>query len=129
MGSVDQTVLANEQVIDGKGWRSGAKVERKKLNQWFFNITKFSEELLENLENLDEWQIKVKVMQKNWIGKSFGCEVKFDIENLKKLKTSNVLQQDQIHCWFIILAISIDHPISEYYKYNKEFIKFKKEVL
>ena len=61
---VDQTVLANEQVIDGKGWRSGAIVERKKLNQWFFNISKFSEELLNELNNLDSWPNKVKVMQK-----------------------------------------------------------------
>ena len=77
---IDQTVLANEQVIDGKGWRSGAMVERKKLNQWFFNISKFSNELLENLNTLEEWPNKVKIMQKNWIGKSFGCEIKFNIE-------------------------------------------------
>ena len=69
---VDQTVLANEQVIDGKGWRSGAPVERKKLNQWFFNITKFSNELIENLNGLDEWSNKVKVMQKNRIRNSCG---------------------------------------------------------
>ena len=79
---VDETVLANEQVVDGKGWRSGAIVERKKLNQWFFNISKFSEELLQGLDGLDNWPNKVKVMQKNWIGKSFGCEVKFK-ENIK----------------------------------------------
>ena len=76
---IDQTVLANEQVIDGKGWRSGANVERKKLNQWFFNISKFSDQLLEDLEELTEWPNKVKVMQKNWIGKSFGCEIDFQI--------------------------------------------------
>ena len=64
---VDQTVLANEQVIDGKGWRSGAIVERKKLNQWFFKISEFSQELLDDLEKLEEWPNKVKVMQKNWI--------------------------------------------------------------
>ena len=83
---VDQTVLANEQVIDGKGWRSGAVVERKKLNQWFFNITKFSKELLSNLEDLVEWPNKVKIMQKNWIGKSFGCEIDFEIEGNKDVK-------------------------------------------
>ena len=93
---VDQTVLANEQVIDGKGWRSGAIVERRKLNQWFFNITKFSSELLKGLENFDQWPNKVKVMQKNWIGKSFGCEVKFKIENSKNLNSIVVLQQDLI---------------------------------
>ena len=80
MGSLDQTVLANEQVIDGKGWRSGAPVERKKLNQWFFNISKFSETLLENLDNLSNWPNKVKIMQKNWIGKSYGCEIDFPVE-------------------------------------------------
>ena len=86
---VDQTVLANEQVIDGKGWRSGVTVERKKLNQWFFNISKFSNELLENLNDLKEWPNKVKIMQKNWIGKSFGCEIKFNIEpseNISEIK-------------------------------------------
>ena len=77
---VDETVLANEQVIDGKGWRSGAVVERKKLNQWFFNISKFSSELLDGLENLDKWPNKVKTMQKNWIGKSFGCEIDFKVK-------------------------------------------------
>ena len=77
---IDQTVLANEQVIDGKGWRSGAVVERKKLNQWFFNISKFSQELLDGLDELKLWPNKVKVMQKNWIGKSFGCEIAFKIE-------------------------------------------------
>ena len=77
---IDETVLANEQVIDGKGWRSGAIVERKKLNQWFFNISKFSQKLLDDLEKLDQWPNKVKVMQKNWIGKSFGCEINFKVE-------------------------------------------------
>ena len=62
---IDQTVLANEQVIDGKGWRSGAQVERKKLNQWFFNISKFSEQLLDGLNDLSDWPNKVKTMQKN----------------------------------------------------------------
>ena len=82
-------MLANEQVIDGKGWRSGAQVERKKLNQWFFNISKFSEQLLDGLNDLSEWPNKVKTMQKNWIGKSFGCEIDFKIEGdlpVKKYK-------------------------------------------
>ena len=123
---VDQTVLANEQVIDGKGWRSGAVVERKKLNQWFFNITQFSEELLNNLDNLDEWPNKVKIMQKNWIGKSFGCEVNFKIESSKNI--------NEIKCFttrpdtlfgMSFLALSIDHPISKYFEKDPEFIKFK----
>ena len=77
---VDETVLANEQVIDGKGWRSGAIVQRKKLNQWFFNISKFSDDLLKSLDDLESWPKKVKVMQQNWIGKSYGCELDFKIE-------------------------------------------------
>ena len=77
--------MANEQVIDGKGWRSGATVERKKLNQWFFKITKFADELLKSLNSLKNWPNKVKVMQKNWIGKSIGGEVAFKIENPKKI--------------------------------------------
>ena len=125
---IDQTVLANEQVIDGKGWRSGAKVEKKKLNQWFFNITKFSNELLNNLENLDQWPNKVKVMQQNWIGKSFGCEINFEIESEKEIK--------QIKCFttrpdtlygMSFLALSVDHPLSEFYKNKKEFLEFKKK--
>ena len=80
----EQTVLANEQVIDGKGWRSGVAVERKKLSQWFFNIKKFSQNLLDELEKLKNWPDKVKLMQKNWIGKSFGCEINFQIDKSKK---------------------------------------------
>ena len=71
---VDMTVLANEQVIDGKGWRSGAEVERRELTQWFFRISDFSEELLDALDNLDNWPAKVKLMQANWIGKSRGLQ-------------------------------------------------------
>ena len=125
---VDQTVLANEQVIDGKGWRSGATVERKKLNQWFFNITSFANELLENLENLKEWPNKVKVMQKNWIGKSFGSEVKFEIEsnqNIKEIKCFTTRPDTLFGMSFI--ALSIDHPISKFYTNDSSFIKFKKK--
>ena len=125
---IDQTVLANEQVIDGKGWRSGAKVERKKLNQWFFNITKFSEELLNSLENLDLWPNKVKVMQKNWIGKSFGCEVKFKIlskSDINEIKCFTTRPDTLFGLSF--LALSVDHPISELYKDNEKFIEFKKK--
>ena len=76
----------NEQVINGRGWRSNAIVERKKLNQWFFNISKFSQELLDGLDKLEDWPNKVKIMQKNWIGKSFGCEINFKIESEKNIK-------------------------------------------
>ena len=77
----EQTVLANEQVINGKGWRSGTAVERKKLSQWFFNIKKFSQNLLDELQKLKNWPEKVKLMQKNWIGKSYGCEINFQMDN------------------------------------------------
>ena len=125
---VDETVLANEQVIDGKGWRSGAIVERKKLNQWFFNISKFSNELLNELDDLDEWPNKVKTMQKNWIGKSFGCEIDFKIEGNQKI--------DKIRCFttrpdtlfgFSFLALSVDHPLSKYFDKDPKFLEFKHE--
>ena len=125
---VDKTVLANEQVIDGKGWRSGAIVERKKLNQWFFKITNFSKELLENLDDLSDWPNKVKVMQKNWIGKSYGCEINFKIDSEKQI--------NEIKCYttrpdtlfgISFIALSIDHPIAKFYSDDPEFIKFKTE--
>ncbi len=125
---IDETVLANEQVIDGKGWRSGAIVERKKLNQWFFNISKFSQELLDGLESLEKWPNKVKVMQKNWIGKSFGCEISF--------KTEGDIPINEIKCFttrpdtlfgFSFLALSVDHEISKFFADNKEFEEFKNE--
>ena len=125
---VDETVLANEQVIDGKGWRSGAVVERKKLSQWFFDISKFSQDLLDGLDDLDSWPNKVKTMQKNWIGKSFGSEISFKIEG--------DLPVDNIKCFttrpdtlfgFSFLALSIDHEISRFYSENKDFIKFREE--
>src|SRR5204862_61954 len=78
---VDQTVLANEQVIDGKGWRSGAPVEKRKLSQWFFRITAFAQELLDALETLDRWQEKVRLMQKNWIGRSEGLKFQFALSD------------------------------------------------
>jgi leucyl-tRNA synthetase len=76
---VDQTVLANEQVIDGKGWRSGAPVEQRELTQWFFAITKYNDDLLESLETLDRWPEKVRLMQQNWIGKSHGALLRFEM--------------------------------------------------
>ena len=125
---VDQTVLANEQVIDGKGWRSGAIVERKKLNQWFFNISKFSQELLDGLDELKLWPNKVKVMQKNWIGKSFGCEISFKIEGdlpVKEIKCFTT-RPDTLF-GFSFLALSIDHEISKYFLEDQAFKKFKSE--
>ena len=125
---VDETVLANEQVIDGKGWRSGAIVQRKKLNQWFFNISKFANALLEDLDNLDYWPNKVKIMQKNWIGKSFGCEISFEIKGnpeIKDIKCFTTRPDTLFGCSF--LALSVDHPLSKYFENNLEFQKFKDE--
>ena len=124
---IDETVLANEQVIDGRGWRSGAIVERKKLNQWFFNITKFSQELLDGLDDLNQWPNKVKTMQKNWIGRSYGCEISFEIEGdlpVKEIKCFTT-RPDTLF-GFSFLAISPDHPISKFYEKNGKFLEFKK---
>ena len=124
---MEQTVLANEQVIDGKGWRSGVPVERKKLSQWFFKISKFSDELLIGLDKLEKWPNKVKVMQKNWIGKSFGCEIDFKIEGNSSIKNIKCFttRPDTLF-GFSFLALSADHPISKFYEEDKEFQKFKK---
>ena len=125
---IDKTVLANEQVVDGKGWRSGAVVERKKLNQWFFKISHFSEDLLNELENLKEWPEKVKTMQKNWIGKSYGCEIDFEIEGSEKINS--------IRCYttrpdtlfgFSFLALSVDHPFAKYYEKILNLLRFKND--
>ncbi len=124
----DKTVLANEQVIDGRGWRSGALVERKKLNQWFFKISQFSRELLNDLDILNEWPEKVKTMQKNWIGKSYGCEIDFKIEGTEEFNTIKcyTTRPDTLF-GFSFLALSVDHPVSKFYSKNKDFEKFKQE--
>ena len=122
----EKTVLANEQVINGKGWRSNATVERKKLSQWFFNITKFSDELLKDIENLDGWPEKVKLMQKNWIGKSFGCELDFKIEKLNKNLRIFTTRPDTIFGASFI-AISADHDICKNLESKPGFKKFKEE--
>ena len=122
----EKTVLANEQVIDGKGWRSGVPVERKKLSQWFFNIKKFSQDLLNELEKLKNWPEKVKLMQKNWIGKSYGCEINFKINNKKKSNKIKVFttRPDTIFGASFI-ALSVDHPLAKSYEKNKDFTSFK----
>ena len=125
---VENTVLANEQVIDGKGWRSGAPVERKKLGQWVFNITKFSEDLLSGLDQLKDWPEKVKLMQKNWIGKSIGCEIIFELsDKAEKLKIFTTRPDTIFGASF--LAISIDHPLCKRLERKDGFIKFKKDCL
>ena len=122
----EKTVLANEQVINGKGWRSNAIVERKKLSQWFFNIAKFSKELLNDLENLPGWPQKVKLMQKNWIGESIGCELDFKIKNENKSLRIFTTRPDTIFGASFI-AVSVDHEICKNLKENSDFKEFKDE--
>ena len=123
---VEKTVLANEQVINGKGWRSNAVVERKKLSQWFFNITDFSEHLLNDLDKLSGWPDKVRLMQKNWIGKSYGCEIEFQVHDLDdKIKIFTTRPDTIFGASF--LAISSDHKICENFKNKKDFQKFKED--
>lgn len=118
---VDQTVLANEQVVDGRGWRSGALVEQRELTQWFFKISDFSDDLLAGLETLDQWPEKVRIMQKNWIGKSQGLLIRW------ALHKTNIVDDvcdafDEIVCYSTrpetlfgasFLALSVDHPIAK----------------
>ncbi|MFL6751119.1 MAG: class I tRNA ligase family protein, partial [Sphingomicrobium sp.] len=113
---VDMTVLANEQVIDGKGWRSGAPVERKKLSQWFLKITDFAEDLLQGLGTLDEWPDKVRLMQENWIGKSEGLQFCFRLASTAPGGVCDIevftTRPDTIFGASFI-AISPGHPIAE----------------
>ena len=107
---VDETVLANEQVIDGKGWRSGATVELKEIDQWFLKITDYADELLSSVESLD-WPENVKAMQKNWIGKSFGSEIKFSLNNEEYL-TAFTTRIDTLY-GVTYIAISSNHPLAQ----------------
>ena len=107
---VDNTVLANEQVIDGKGWRSGAQIEIKEIDQWFLKITDYAEELLTSLEKLD-WPENVKTMQKNWIGKSIGAEIKYTLEGSEESLTAFSTRPDTIF-GVSFIAISPNHSIS-----------------
>ena len=125
---IEQTVLANEQVINGRGWRSGEIVERKKLSQWVFKITKFSEELLSDLQILNNWPEKVKLMQKNWIGKSVGCEIKFRILNKDQTISVFTTRPDTIF-GASFLAISVDHPVCKELEAKDDFKKFKNDCL
>lgn len=127
---VDMTVLANEQVIDGKGWRSGAPVEKRKLNQWFLKITDFADDLLDGLGTLDQWPDKVKLMQENWIGKSVGLQFRFaldtvvgDIDSLEVFTT----RPDTLF-GASFAAIAADHPIAlELAKGNADLAAFADE--
>ena len=108
---VDMTVLANEQVIDGKGWRSGAEVEKRKLSQWFLKITDFAEELLEGLGSLENWPDKVRLMQENWIGKSKGLEFSFDLSNGETLPVYTTRPDTIFGASFV--AVAADHPLAQ----------------
>ena len=124
---VDMTVLANEQVESGRGWRSGALVERKELTQWFFKISDYSEELLNALDNLDNWPEKVKTMQANWIGKSVGLEIKFPVtqkyNGFSEIKVFTTRPDTLLGASFI--GISPDHPLSkDLEKSNKDVLSF-----
>ena len=110
---VDQTVLANEQVIEGRGWRSGAIVERRKLAQWFFKITAFADELLNGLEDLQKWPEKVRLMQKNWIGRSEGLRFSFELKHapVSRIEVFSTRPDTLFGASFI--ALSPDHPLAE----------------
>jgi leucyl-tRNA synthetase len=120
---VDMTVLANEQVIDGRGWRSGALVERRKLNQWFLKITDFAAELLEGLGNLDQWPDKVRLMQENWIGKSKGMKFRFKLDPEDKPPLPEIevytTRPDTIFGASFV-AVSPDHPLAAAYAKTSE---------
>ncbi|MDA7946417.1 MAG: leucine--tRNA ligase [Hyphomicrobiaceae bacterium] len=113
---VDQTVLANEQVIDGKGWRSDAEVEQRELTQWFLNISDMSEELLDALDGLDRWPEKVRTMQRNWIGRSEGLQFKLDLVDEKNAPAGELevfsTRHDTIF-GMTFCAVSVDHPLAE----------------
>ncbi len=124
---VDQTVLANEQVIDGKGWRSGAPVEIKKLNQWFLKISDFAEELLQGIDTLDKWPDKVRLMQRNWIGKSEGASIKFNVEGSADSIEVFTTRPDTIFGASFI-GIAAEHPLSlKLAEKNKELAAFVEE--
>jgi leucyl-tRNA synthetase len=108
---VDQTVLANEQVIDGRGWRSGALVEKRKLSQWFLKITDFAEELLEGLGSLESWPEKVRLMQENWIGKSQGLQFRFGLSDGGSVEVYTTRPDTIFGASFV--AVAADHPIAQ----------------
>ena len=108
---VDMTVLANEQVIDGRGWRSGALVEKRKLSQWFLKITDFAEDLIDGLGALEHWPDKVKLMQENWIGKSQGLTFGFDVSDGGKVEVFSTRPDTIFGASFV--AVAADHPIAQ----------------
>ncbi len=123
----DMTVLANEQVIDGRGWRSGALVEQRELTQWFFKITDFSQDLLDSLETLDQWPEKVRLMQKNWIGRSEGMTIRWDV-----VESGTASGHDEVTVYTTrpdtlfgasFLAIAADHPLAKAVSEKNEAVR------
>ena len=108
---VDQTVLANEQVIDGRGWRSGALVERKKIPQWFLKITDYADQLLEDLDKLEQWPEQVRTMQKNWIGRSEGVELVFDVDGYGELEVFTTRPDTLMGVTYV--AVAAQHPLAQ----------------
>src|SRR5699024_3964735 len=107
---VDQTVLANEQVVDGRGWRSGAVVERREIPQWFLKITAFGEELLTALDQLTGWPEQVRAMQRNWIGRSEGVEVQFQVEEGEPLSVFTTRPDTLMGVTFV--SVAAEHPLA-----------------
>ena len=123
---IDNTVLANEQVdSEGKSWRSGAIVEKKLLTQWFLKITDYAEELLQDLEKLNEWPERVKIMQENWIGKSIGTNINFKINEFKKEKIQVFTTRPDTLFGVTYLAISVNHPLIKNISDNKILSKLE----
>ena len=121
---VDQTVLANEQVIDGRGWRSGAKVEQKEIPQWFIKITDYAEELLDDLEQLDGWPEQVKAMQRNWIGRSEGVEIDFKVATTDESLRVYTTRPDTLY-GVTYMGVAAQHPLAiEAAKTNPELASF-----
>lgn len=124
---VDQTVLANEQVIDGRGWRSGALVEQKEIPQWFIKITDYAEELLTDLDQLEDWPEQVKTMQKNWIGRSEGADIQFKLEGSDESLTVYTTRPDTL-MGVTYVAVAAQHPLTlEAAKNNPELVQFIEE--
>jgi leucyl-tRNA synthetase len=124
---VDQTVLANEQVVDGRGWRSGALIEKKKISQWFLKITDYSEELLQDLDQLPGWPEQVKTMQRNWIGKSLGAEINFAVPKFDQPLIVYTTRADTFY-GVTFLVVSSEHPLAAFAaQHNPALQNFIKE--
>ena len=117
---MDQTVLANEQVIDGRGWRSGAIVEQKEIPQWFIKITDYAQELLDDLDKLEHWPEQVKTMQRNWIGRSEGVEI--DFKRADNNDSFTVYTSSNTFMGVTYVAVAAGHPIAQEAAQNSEAV-------